>query len=142
MLQYQDELNGVMVAGDQCPPSTACAIVRQAWRWVKQPMTDECFKPVAVRNPRRLLHEDDPVKQCSCWGLSMHDTEAQSIAAFKSLEKSFKQIRNTIGSAVSYAQLAPNHGLSTLSDKYGHFDLHPYKSAAFPTLFQAPKAIP
>lgn len=142
MFEYQDSLDGVVAEGEQCPPSSARAIARQAWRWVNLPMTAECFKPVAMRNPRRLLQEDDPAKKCSCWALSMHDTEAQSVATFKALEKNFKRIRSTIGSAVAYAQLAPAHGLSTLSDSYGHFDLHPYKNAAFPAPFQAPKVIP
>jgi hypothetical protein len=142
MFEYQDDLDGVVAEGEQCPPPAAHAIARKAWRWVNLPMTAECFKPVAMRNPRRLLQEDDPKKRCSCWALSMHDTEAQSIAAFKALEKKFKQIRKTIGSAVAYAELSPLHGASTLSDSYGHFDLHPYKTTGFPTPFSAPKAIP
>lgn len=142
MLAYQSQLTQVQVLDDQCPPSSSRAIAREAWRWVHMPMTAECFNPVAVRNPRRLLSEDDPAKQCSCWALSMHDTEAQSIAAFKALEKKFKQIRKTIGSAVAYAQLTPAHGLSTSSDNYGHFDLHPYKTTVFPSPFQTPKAVP
>jgi hypothetical protein len=141
MLTYKGELNNVVVPDDQCPPTTADAVAREAFRWVHVPMTVECFQPVALRNPRRLLSEDDPIKQCSCWALSMHDTEAQSVAAFKSLEKIFKQIRKTIGSAVARAQLTPSDGVSTLSDKYGHFDLHPYKTSNFPAPFQTPKEI-
>jgi hypothetical protein len=72
----------------------------------------------------------------------MHDTEAHSIAAFKALEKKFKKIRKTIGCAVAQADLEPSHGVSTSSDGYGHFDLHPYANIAFPSLFTAPKAVP
>lgn len=142
MLAYHNQLSLVVVPGDQCPPASATATARDAWRWVNVPMTSECFHPVAMRNPRRLHSEEDPTKQCSCWALSMHDTEAQSVAAFKALEKTFKRIRSTIGSAVAYAQLTPSHGLSTTSDRYGHFDLHPYSTSAFPAPFQAPKVIP
>ena len=143
MFAYQDDLAGVtVVVGEQCPPLSAHAIARKAWRWVSLPMTSECFKPVSIRNPRRLLQEDDPVKRCSCWALSMHDSEAQSVAAFKALEKKFKQIRKTIGSAVASADLTPADGVSTPSDAYGHFDLHPYNTTSFPAPFAAPKAIP
>lgn len=143
MFAYQEQLDGVTEeGGGQCPPPSAKATARKAWRWVNLPMSEECFKPVAIRNPRRLLEEDDPIKRCSCWGLSMHDSEAQSVAAFKALEKKFKKIRKTIGCAVAEADLDPSHGVSTDSDNFGHFDLHPYANIVFPGPFTAPKAIP
>jgi hypothetical protein len=142
MFKFQAEIDLVKGCGGHCPPASAVAVARDAWRWVASPVTADCFKPVAIRNPPRFHQENGPEKQCSCWALSMHDSEAQSIAAFRALERNFRKIRKTLGTAVAYAKIDVDHGQSTPSDDYGHFDLHPFHDCSLEVIFAIAKAIP
>jgi hypothetical protein len=72
----------------------------------------------------------------------MHATEAASIAAFQAIEAMFPRARKTLGTHVATGQLDNTCGLATPPDNYGHFDLHPFKSAPFLTSFQTVRAIP
>lgn len=127
---FSAELNELNGRGIQCPPSGACAQYVTAWRWVADPITSQCFAPVAVRNPPRLLKEDAPAKICSCWGLSMHLSLDQSILAFTHVEKSFKMARKRLGGHIAQLSLTPIDGACSVADSYGHFDLHPYTTAS------------
>ncbi len=115
--------------GVQCPPFGASALTLTAWRWVAHPITAQCFHPVALRNPPRLLREDTPSKVCSCWGLSMYLTYDQSVVAFKHVERSFKMARKKLGDHVACISITPAHGVCSPVDNHGHFDLHPYAMA-------------
>lgn len=129
MLLYKAEVQEITKNGFTCPPTSATESTRTAYRWVFNPITERCFLPQALRNPPRLLSEKDPEKKCSCWGVSMHDTLNQSISAFHAVEKSYRGARKTLGDHVAQGTLVQADGLSTPSNNYGHFDLHPYKSA-------------
>lgn len=72
----------------------------------------------------------------------MHTSEAASIAAFKAIESMFPKARKTLGTHVANGLLDGTIGLITPPDKYGHFDLHPYKTAQFLSTFKPVKAIP
>lgn len=126
--KFTSQLTELQVAGIHCPPLGACPKMLIAWRWVANPLTDQCFEPPAVRNPSRQLN--DPVKVCSSWALSMHETESQSIDAFKAVEKIFKKARKTLGDHVAQVQIVQTDGVCTLPDSYGHFDLHLYADGA------------
>lgn len=136
MLQYQTEIDQLVAnTGVTCPPNSAKVRKIVAWRWVFKPMTAQCFFPVAVRNPKKLLQLDAPRLKCSAWGLSMHISKEHSIAAFHALEESFDRIRKVIGTHVAVGELSAAHGVATSADSYGHFDLHPKVSAPFHTTF-------
>lgn len=113
-----------------------------AFRWTFDPITSRCFEPQAVRNPPRFHNEADPEKRCSCWGLSMHVSIAQSIAAFQAVEKGFKKARKTLGDSISQGNIAKADGKCTPADHYGHFDLHLYNSANLLSKFVVVQAIP
>lgn len=126
---YGAHLSELIASGVQCPPISAAPKALTAWRWVASPLSEQCFSPVAVRNPPRLIRESDPQKKCSCWGLSLHTSEQKSISAFKNLESSFKQARKTFGGYVAEVTITPKIGVCTVADGYGHFDLHQYATA-------------
>jgi hypothetical protein len=126
---YGEQLSELNDSGIQCPPLGASSLTLDAWRWVANPITENCFHPVAVRNPPRLLKEDTPSKVCSCWGLSMYLTLDQSVLAFKYLEKNFKMARKRLGDHVACISITPTHGVCSAADRHGHFDLHPYATA-------------
>lgn len=142
MLLYQTNVSEVTNNGFACPPASASESTREAYRWVFSPITEGCFHPQAVRNPPRLLNERDPEKRCSCWALSMHETLDQSVAAFKAVEKSFKNARKVLGNAVACGMLAQADGLSTPADEFGHFDLHPYKTSSLIMKFSVVTVMP
>lgn len=127
---HEAELACVSSQGAECPPAEAFEAERQAFRWIFDPMTDTCFLPVAQRNPPRLQRAHDPSQRCSCWALSMHESFEHSSRAFQAVEKTFKRARKTLGSAIAHGTLRCSDGLSTPSDKNGHFDFHPYSTFA------------
>ncbi|RMO57497.1 hypothetical protein ALQ37_200218 [Pseudomonas syringae pv. aptata] len=127
---YSAQLAEISGNGTQCPPAGAFAQHLDAWRWVANPISAQCFAPVAERNPPRLLKETDAGKQCSCWALSMFVSQEQGIAYLQRLEKSMKMIRKRLGDHIAHVSITPNDGVCTKADRQGHFDLHPYAAAS------------
>ncbi|WP_139171574.1 hypothetical protein [Modicisalibacter muralis] len=123
-LKYAEGVEEVRNSGGTCPPPDAAAVELEAWRWVSNPLSHECFYPQAVKNPPRLHREEDLAKKCSCWGISLYTSRAQSESAFKNLERNFKRARKIFGGSVAYGKLTPADGICTPPDRFGHFDLH------------------
>lgn len=144
MFKYQDEHKKINTANTPCPPTSAKEMEGTVWRWVKNPITEGCFDPQAVRNPPRLLRaqKDGPTQECSCWGLSLHVTKPQSVQAFQDLEKLVRNARKIFGGHVSGAKLIAAHGKGTTPESNGHFDLHPYKDVDLQKVFLTCEAIP
>ncbi|MGE8436608.1 MAG: hypothetical protein ACN6P2_08725 [Pseudomonas palmensis] len=126
VLVFKNEILALNALGIQCPPAGASHRATKAWRWVFDPLRTHCFSPVAIKHPPRLLRANEPDEKCSCWALSMYDSERESIRAFSRIEKNFKKIRKTLGSHVALVEILPSDGLCTPIDGNGHFDFHPY----------------
>lgn len=141
-LKYAIEIGEVCASGVACPPADAVGRDLTAYRWVKKPITHNCFNPQAVRNPRRLLSATDPEEKCSCWGLSMHTSLHASINSFQHLERSFQNARKVFGGWVAEGRLCPSHGKCTTPDHRAHFDLHEYKDASVSSVFSLCSSIP
>jgi hypothetical protein len=124
VFKYQHALNEVSAGGTQCPPVGSSPAHIKAYRWTKNPVSTNCFLPVAVRNPPRLHRERDATKVCSCWGLSMHNSEGASKNAFLCVEGFFRNARKTLGGWISEGTILPSHGSCTVANSAGHFDLH------------------
>lgn len=142
VLKYEANVDVICKAGFQCPPPSASEMDVTAYRWVANPISKDCFKPVAVRNPTRLLSATDSEKKCSCWGLSMHTSLKASVAAFLAVEKSFKKARKTFGDHVAKGYIKPAHGKCTVPDNFNHFDFHEYKIAPVSAAFGIDSVIP
>ena len=139
---YSAQLTELSVNGFQCPPSGSVLIQRDAWRWVANPVSTQCFAPVGIRNPPRLLKATDPAEKCSCWGLSMHCSYEQSVSAFQGVQKSFPKARKIFGGYVASVSITPTDGACTLVDRYGHFDLHPFVTGSLQSRISSLSAIP
>lgn len=126
VLVFKNELLSLNEIGVQCPPVEAVPTIMQGWRWVFNPPSQDCFSPVAIKNPPRLLRASDPDEKCSCWALSMYASQASSIRAFKSIEKNFRKARKTLGDHVALVSIQPSDGLCTPVNDKKHFDFHPY----------------
>jgi len=140
--KYADELANICALGTACPPPDAAQRSTKAYRWVKQSISADCFSPVAKRNPKRLLNEDDPHRRCSCWGLSLHGNLKASVAAFQKLEVSVPNARKIFGGWVAEGDVLPNHGKCTSPDRYAHFDLHEYANSSVRQAFSVLQSIP
>lgn len=138
--RFSTALSEVESLGIQCPPAGATPKNINAWRWVANPMTHQCFDPPAVRNPNRLLK--DPYKACSSWALSMYLSQSQSIKAFKALEKNIKKARKIFGDHVASVVITQTDGVCTQPDWSGHFDLHQYSTSAVQASVSVTSSIP
>jgi hypothetical protein len=127
--KHVDKLTQNHLAGKSCPPSDAVPVVLQAYRWVKSPVSGDCFVPQAIRNPPRLLRAKNKLDKCSCWGLSLHNSLNASKKAFQSLESSFPNIRKNLGGWIAEGKIEKVSGVCTPIDGNGHFDLHEYELA-------------
>jgi hypothetical protein len=143
MYEYQLELNRIGTANLPCPPASARAAHVHAFRFVQNPVTAQCFLPVAVKHPPRLHAASGPSEQCACWGLSMYDSLQRALDAFNRLEQTVRKARARFGDHVAEAQLTPAHGVSTPpSSSSGHFTFHPHANAGLTATFGTLHRIP
>lgn len=143
MYEYQKSLDECSALGATCPPANALSKDATAWRWVRNPMTDQCFLPLAERNPKRLHQLNSSAQVCLSWGLSVYDTEAHGISAFQALEKTIKKARSHIGDHLAVANLVPAHGSTTPpSGQNGHFTFFSMKGVNVKSVFQLHGQIP
>lgn len=138
--KFITQLSEFQNSGIQCPPSGATPKDLTAWRWVANPLSNQCFEPPAVRNPKRLLK--DPQKACSSWALSMFTSQSESIKAFQALEKNIKKARKVFGDHVATVMITQTDGVCTTPDWAGHFDLHLYSTSTVHTAVSVMSPIP
>ncbi len=115
--KYADEVG----EADDCPPSVAFAADGEAYRWVMNPMSEECFFPAARKNPKRVLGKQEKEK-CSLYALSMFNTLENARSRFLALEASVRNIRKTLGTHIARAELCSDDGIRTHPNSTGHFD--------------------
>lgn len=141
-MKYATEVAMICASGHECPPNNAVEKDITAYRWVKKPISSDCFKPQALRNPRRLHSAKDLEEKCSCWGLSMHTSLEASTTAFQTLEGSFRNARKIFGDWIAEGTISNNHGRCTPVNHSGHFDLHEYKNNSVAAVFNLCSSIP
>jgi hypothetical protein len=135
-LKYKKELEEVMKKGCDCPPAEAREGQLVAYRWVFNPITDTCFLPQALRNPKRVLNAKSTADECSCWGLSMHTCEKSSKRAYRAVKSSLRQAEKIFGGFIAEGVIDHSSGLSTIAESNGHFDLHPFEGFCGTTSFK------
>lgn len=124
---YQSELDSLNNQGVTCPPRNAKASNTIGWRFVWNPLTSECAKPVASKNRKRFLSKP-PYIQCSAWALSVYASEEEGRTAFAAFASSLPNFRKDTGDHIAALHITDNDGVCTpINRKNGHFDFHPYK---------------
>lgn len=111
----------------KCPPAGASSKNIEAWRWTAQPVTDNCFHPEALNNPKRFLDSSDYTK-CSAWAVSMFITESDAKKRMDELCENNPKLRKKKGGYVSKGHITVSDGLVTKADSNGHFNFHPYSN--------------
>ena len=116
-----------------CPGHDCIERDRNAFRWVHSTPTSEDFIPLPLlpKVTMRPIDETDFVQHCSSYGLSLWDTfelaKAKFIAAYNRQPPPLKaQYIVNKGDSVAFLNLEKKHGVSSESNKYGHFTLHEY----------------
>ena len=131
--KYKEELAAL---GGCCPPADASPVDMVAFRYVKDPVSAQCFLPVALKDPRRVLDEKAHGAKCSMYGLSMYSSEASARTRFLALERQIKQIRKKIGSHLARGTLVPSDGVATHPNHAGHFDFFEIASSTVENRFE------
>lgn len=135
-LKYKDKLETVRKKGCNCPPAESYQDTKAVYRWVCNPLTEECFVPQAIKNPRRVLNAKSIEDECSCWGLSLHTCIGKSKLAYKAVKANLPNADKIFGGFIAEGQLDNLSGLLTPPDKNGHFDLHPFTGFSGITTFR------
>jgi hypothetical protein len=108
----------------KCPPTDASCKDIVAWRWTAAPITDNCFHPEALNNPKRFLDSSDYTK-CSAWAVSMFTSKADAKERMDQLCQNNPKLRQKKGGHVSRGSITVSDGVVTETDKNGHFNFHP-----------------
>lgn len=140
-LKYGDDISAFDPDCANCPPGDAMPRSLKAYRWVFQPMGASCFLPPGAKNPRRI-NNSRGAANCGLFGVSMHTSQQHSIDAFKKLESSFLNARKSMGGYVAEGSVSIEHGLCTIPNGVGHFDIYEYKSVNLNQFFVISGEIP
>ena len=120
-----------------CPSIEFKEIVRDAFRWINNPLILNDFTPVNLINepPPRML--DDSDKMCVAFGLSMFDTLLNSKLKYQKeynkrrphLRDQFKQDK---GGYIALVNLTQDDGVADQPNEnnYGHFTFHEYSETS------------
>lgn len=140
--KYSDKHKDIHKTHADCPPLNAIESERMAYRWVKNPISEDCFLPQAIRNPSKLHNATKPEMRCSCWGLSFHDSLESSMRVFRGISKTAPMFRKHVGGWVAEGKIKKTDGVCTPASNHGHFDLHEYNSVELQSSFHISEEIP
>jgi len=112
-----------------CPPRDAQPAERMGYRFVKPPVNDASFVPLAL-SPGRRVTKARP--NCSAYGISMFDSEENARRRFAELVEDNPGLKNRYTN-IAEVRLDTTHGTQTIPDKKGHFDLHVSSTAQLET---------
>lgn len=122
---------------DQCPPADCIECDCVAFRWVFDPMTNECFWPLAKIRP-----DDDRGNCCEGWGLSFFTSSEKAIEKFTALTKIHKNLHKKLGTHLAEGKLDSSHGLATpVNAKSGHFTVFELKGVKLKEDFSVVKSL-
>lgn len=98
------------------------------YRFVKKDDLRHSFEPPSIINPQRILPQS---KIISGYALSFFEDKFQSEAFYHSLNKTFHNIKKTMGDSVGTVSLEIKDGMITHSEKNTHFDLFEFVNSNF-----------
>ncbi len=132
--KYQADLDATP---ETCPPDNFVNKDIEAFRWVFDELENiENFKPLAKKNPARVLSMDDKSK-CIAYSLSMFNSQEAAKSRFEFLHKTMKdKAYKLLGTKIAKGNIEKNHGVNSNSGKNGHFSHFQYQSVDFTTIFK------
>lgn len=123
------------IEGSRCPPEDLVfANNAEAYRFTQNPISENCFLPVAAIKPNRLIGKKSE-EQCSMYALSMFDTVEQAKRRMEKLTKINSELKNILGSWLAKGVLSNDLGMKTISDSKGHFDFHEFSVGSVSSCF-------
>jgi len=115
-------------------PSLYDITSKHAYRYVFSSENTNNHKPVYKQKPRRVI--TDTNKGClstSGYALSCFEDEQKAIKKYDLLKAICKNIKLSIGDALSYGVLDENDGWVTVSNDESHYDLYEFHNCDLST---------
>lgn len=113
----------------ECPPKNCIEQTKEAYRFIKDVISEESFFPLGIQNPSRNLGNSDSNRCKAYVGLSLFDSENDAKELYKELcRRNRRPIRTlkSLGNKLAKGKLTPRHGLCSPSNSSGHFTLYEY----------------
>ena len=124
--KYGEEINVLLEKGVQMP-SLYNITNKQAYRYVFSSENINNHKPVYKQNPKRVITDTNKGSlSTSGYALSCFEDEQKAIKKYNLLKATCKNIKLSIGDALSYGVLDENDGLVTVSNDESHYDLYEF----------------
>ena len=126
-LEYHAYLSKI----SDCPSKDCTEKERDSFRWAHNPIKQEDFIPLAFEDSRRVLDETDE-NQCKSYGLSLYDSLEQAVRQYKAVYENQRTVirqnkwKASKGEQVVFIRLHINDGVSSESNKNGHFTFYNY----------------
>ena len=132
--KHQDELDAIE---EMCPPSDFTNKDIEAFRWVFDEIENpENFKPLAKKNPARVLSMDDK-SRCIAYSLSMFNSKQAAQSRFQFLLRTMNdKAYKLLGTKIAKGNIVEINGVSSNSDENGHFSHFQYESVDLTTIFK------
>jgi len=131
-LKYSEELEGLY---EICPPENYQSKNITAFRWVYDDINDdENFKPLAKRNPQRLLSLEDKMK-CKSYSLSMFNSKDTAVKRFEFFKRKLKKKANKLGTNIAEGNILEEHGVNSEIEGNGHFSHFMHNNSNYASIF-------
>ena len=139
--KYQEWIDKLTAEGCQMPTLFKPNNMR-ACRFAFASSNQQNHIPQYVHNPKRLLQDLGKGKaDTSFLALSCFATNSQAEFFFSNLQKTFKNVKNSIGDALAEGILADEDGLKTITSPNGHFDFYEYEQCDLNKSFKITKRL-
>lgn len=123
IMKYQSDLDAIA----SCPPSTAVAGDREAYRICKAPISAQQFLPPGKQDPKRVsnaLDKDNQEYACALLGLSLFDTKEAVEQRWHSFPL---KVKKKLGNWVGFFEVDSVDGLlGRVSQESRHYELYEY----------------
>ena len=139
--KYQKQIDELTALGCQFPALYAPDNM-SACRFVFSDTTRQNHIPQYMTNPKRMLQDIAKGKATtSLLALSCFTNSEKAELFYSNLQKSFRNISNSIGDSLSEGNLGNNDGMKTVTAGNGHFDFYEYEGCDLNSTFKITKQL-
>ena len=128
-LKYKNEIENY----SNCPPSNCIEENKQAYRFIKEIISEKSFLPEIIQTPKRKFKS--PISYCQAHGLSMFKDEVSAKNTHMQMCKDRPFLIKSLGNKLAKGLLTHEDGLCSPSNTTGHFTFHEYQNKDIKTVF-------
>ena len=139
--KYQEWIDKLTTQGCQMPPLFEPNKMR-ACRFAFASANQQNHIPQYVRNPKRMIQDIGKGEaDTSLLALSCFASNSQAEHFYGNLQKTFKNIKSSIGDALAEGVLTNEDGLKTATGSNGHFDFYEFEQCDLNQSFKITKRL-